>query len=74
MMSKYKLLLAETIMPDDAVAYPDYVYIVDGKFSRYNGWEPTPIGLWKEREGIAEIRRCELFARKDARLGDEVEP
>ena len=60
-------------MPDDYPAIPGFVYIVDGAFRRCSLFEETTIGLWRQREGIVEIRRCDMFDHEGARLGDKAE-
>jgi hypothetical protein len=71
---KHMLLPEETVMSDDANVYPGYLYIVDSVFTRYELMRPTTIGDWKQATGAREIRRCEIFGHKGARLGDRVVP
>lgn len=70
----FKRLPEETIMPDDGIVYPMYVYICDGVFRRQWEWmDPMTVAVWKARENIKEVRRCNLFGHEGARLGDKVE-
>lgn len=70
----FKLTDKETVLPDDYPIYDMYVYICDGRFTRYSGLDTTTVGQWKKQKGYSEVRRCDLFAHKGARLGDAVEP
>lgn len=75
LLAVFKLLPSETIMPDDHNVFPDYVYIVDGRFQRASDiWEVMTIAQWKQKNSFKEVRRCELFSHNGARLGDMVEP
>ncbi len=68
----FKLLPDETVLPDDYPIYPGYVYIVDGVFTR-NMSLAENVFQWKNMESKKEVRRCNLFGHKDARLGDRAE-
>lgn len=72
-MTTHKLVESETVLEDDYPLIPDFVYIFDGVFRRYKGWQETTVGHYKKAAGIKEIRRCDLFSHPGARLGDEVE-
>jgi len=74
----FPILPSETVIADDHFVNADFVYICDGIFTRcpYYGdpyYGETTVADWKRRDGIREIRRCDLFARKEARIGDRVE-
>ncbi len=66
----HKLLKSETVLQDHSNVFIDYAYIADGKFVR------SPItgsvGEWKKRFKIKEVRRCEIFSHRNAKLGEEV--
>lgn len=68
----FKLLVDETVLPDEQPVFGMYVYIVDNVFARCN-WIESTVGEWKRKEGLKEIRRCNLFQHEGARLGDRVE-
>lgn len=68
----FKLRPKERVLDDDVPVYPMYVYICDGVFARYERTSPSTIGDWRRRDGIGEIRRCDLFDHPEARLGDFV--
>ena len=68
----YTLLPEETIMPDDAIVGCGYVYICDNVLRR-SEWFDITIAELKRKEGYKEVRRCKLFARLDACIGDRVE-
>lgn len=72
----FKLLPSETILDDEHPIIDMYVYIADGKFTRYTGLDTITVGEWKRRSKLKEIRRCQLFGpgREQARLGDAVQP
>jgi len=70
-MAKFKLLPEETILPDDYSVYPRYVYIVDMKFVRSEGY--GCVRDLKRWLNASEVRRCELFSHSGAKLGDELE-
>jgi len=65
-MSEFPL---EPILPDDYPVYGDYLYVVDGKPYR-SDWHNITVKELKAREGFKEIRRCNIFARRDASLGE----
>jgi len=67
----FPLDLSETVLPDDYPVNENYVYIVDGVFTRAIG--DMTVGYWKKYGQKAEIRRCALFSHPGARLGDMVQ-
>ena len=70
----HKLLKTETVLEDDYPIVHAYVYICDNKFTRFELWvDDFTVADWKRSAGFQEIRRCDLFGHKDARLGDSVE-
>jgi len=68
----HELLPSETVLPEDGHIHPGYVYICDGHFTRYDGWDSVTLLEWKRQAGFKEVRRCDLFGHKGAHLGDEV--
>jgi len=72
-MPTFKLAKDETVLEDDYPIVPRYVYICDKRFTRYEGFVETTVAKWKALNGFTEIRRCDLFDHKDAKLGDAVE-
>ena len=68
----HELLPSETVLPDDALIHPGYVYICDNRFTRYDGWDSVDMLKWKAQANFKEIRRCDLFGHEGAHLGDEV--
>ena len=72
-MNVFKLLPTETALTDDYPIIPSYVYICDGVFKRSPFEDEVTVGDWK-KSGAKEIRRCDLFGHKGARLGDRAEP
>ena len=69
----HKLLPSESIIDDNHLCYPGYIYIADNIFKRYPYMGTMLIREWKAKDGIKEVRRCELFGHDNARLGDRVE-
>lgn len=70
----HKLLAEETVMPDDAPVYAEYVYIIDGVLTK-NWWiHGGTVAHLKSETGAVEIRRCNLFGHPGAYLGDRVKP
>ena len=72
-MKTFKLLASETVLEDDYLIIPSFVYICDGRFMRYPGWDEITVAEWKRAGNWKEVRRCDLFAHEGARLGDRVE-
>jgi hypothetical protein len=73
-VTTHKLAESETVLEDDYPLIPSFVYIFDGVFRRYEGWEETTVGRYKKLTNTKEVRRRNLFAHPGARLGDAVEP
>ena len=69
----FDLLPSETILEDDHPIHSFYVYIVDGVLTRQVEYFDITVADWKRRDGIKEVRRCNLFGHPGARLGDKVE-
>lgn len=69
----HTLLNTERVLEDDYPINPEYVYICDNKFKRFDGEDEITVAHWKRICSFKEIRRCDLFAREGARLGDSVE-
>ncbi len=67
----HKLLPTETVLDDSTPVHYGYVYIVDNVSVRCNG-EVNTVGEWKDRFGVKEVSRCELFGHDDAKLGDKI--
>lgn len=65
---------SETVLPDDYPINDMYVYVVDGKFTRFDCMKSNArtVGEWKEFHAVKEVRRCELFGHPGAKLGDSV--
>lgn len=61
------ILESEIVLEDDYPVYWDYVYIMDGRFQRSN-IQGTVADL--KRNGIKEVRRCDLMGHPGARIGD----
>lgn len=56
---------SETVLPDDYPIYGDYLYVADGKLHR-SDWHGITAGELKRKEGITELRRCNIRARQEA--------
>jgi hypothetical protein len=54
--------LDERILPDDYPIYGDYLYVADGKVIR-SDWHDITAREFKAREGIKELRRCDMVGR-----------
>lgn len=67
---KHLLLSCETILPDDYPVYPYFVYIADMKFIKCP--IHSIVGIWKKKFGLKEIRKCDIFGHKHAKIGDEL--
>lgn len=57
--------LDEPILADDYPVYADYLYVADGKVVR-SDWFNITVGEFKRREGYAEVRRCDIYGRREA--------
>lgn len=57
----------EEILADDYPVYGDYLYVVDGKPYR-SDWHGITVRELKRREGFKEVRRCNIYARKEAAI------
>lgn len=55
--------LNEPILADDYPIYGDYLYVADGKVVR-SDWHGITAREFKQREGITELRRCDLVGRQ----------
>lgn len=55
--------LNEPILPDDYPIYADYLYVADGKVVR-SDWHNVTAREFKAREGITELRRCDMAGRE----------
>lgn len=62
---------SETVLEDEYPVFADYVYIADMTFVR-SDVTGTVRDLKRDLEA-KEIRRCEMFEHKGARLGDKLE-
>jgi hypothetical protein len=62
-MDKPQKELNEPILEDDYPIYAGYLYVADGKVicSDYHG---ITARQFKAREGIKELRRCDIYGRK----------
>ena len=67
----FKLTKDETILPNDYPVYTHFIYIVDNIFKR-SSIKSTVRGL-KQWFNAKEIRKCDLFAHKGAKINDRVE-
>lgn len=54
--------LNEPILPDDYPIYADYLYVADGKVVR-SDWHDVTAREFKAREGVKELRRCDMAGR-----------
>lgn len=54
----------EGILPDDYPIYGDYLYVADGKVYR-SDWHGITVRDLKRHEGFKEVRRCNIYARKE---------
>jgi len=55
-------LLNEPVLPDDYPIYAGYVYVADG-VPVVSDWHGINAREFKMREGITELRRCDLSGR-----------
>lgn len=55
--------LDERVLPDDYPIYGDYLYVVDGKVTR-SDWHGITVREYKAREGVEEVRRCDIEGRR----------
>lgn len=56
--------LDEPILPDDYPIYAGYLYIVDGKLHVSDFHDVTVLYL-KRKLGANEVRRCDIYGRKE---------
>lgn len=56
--------LNEPVLEDDYPVYGDYLYVADGEVYR-SGWHGITIGLLKRYEGFKEVRRCDIYGRRE---------
>jgi hypothetical protein len=54
--------LREPVLPDDYPIYAGYVYVADG-VPIVSDWHDITAREFKMREGITELRRCDLSGR-----------
>lgn len=57
--------LNEPVLADDYPIYADYLYVADGKVIR-SDWHGITARQFKNREGIQELRRCDIYGRRAA--------
>lgn len=57
--------LNEPVLDDDYPIYADYLYVADGKVVR-SDWHGITARQFKAREGVAELRRCDIAGRRAA--------
>ena len=57
--------LREPILEDDYPIYAGYLYVADGKVV-ISDWHDITAREFKAREGVTELRRCDIFGRRDA--------
>jgi hypothetical protein len=69
-MGVYKFSPDETVLEDSYPVHTGYVYIFDGVF--YKSPLTGTVADLKQL-GAKEVRRCDLFGHKGAKLGDKVE-
>lgn len=55
--------LNEPVLPDDYPIYGHYLYVADGKVVR-SDWHGITARQFKNREGIQELRRCDITGRQ----------
>lgn len=72
-MKTYKLLPDEIVLADNYPVYYNYVYIGDMIFIRNDILMQGTVGQLKKELNLKEIRRCNLFGHKGARIGDKLE-
>jgi len=60
----------ENVLPDDYPIYGDYLYVADGQVYR-SDYHGVTVADLKRREGFTEVRRCNIFARRDAMQKDK---
>ena len=54
--------LDEPVLPDDYPIYGNYAYVADGRVIISN-WHDITAREFKLREGIRELRRCDMASR-----------
>jgi hypothetical protein len=57
----------EGLLPDDYPIYGNYLYVADGKVVM-SDWHDITAKQFKQREGYLELRRCNIEARRKAKL------
>jgi hypothetical protein len=57
--------LNEPILEDDYPIYADYLYVADGKVIR-SDWHGITARQLRGHLGAKEIRRCDIYGRRDA--------
>ena len=62
----------ENVLDDDYPIYGNYLYVADGKVY-VSDWHDITVGELKRRERFKEVRRCNIFARKEALSPQETE-
>lgn len=62
MSAKHARPLNEPVLPDDYPIYAGYVYVADG-VPVVSDWHDVTAKEFKAREGITELRRCDLAGR-----------
>lgn len=55
--------LDERVLPDDYPIYGNYLYVADGKVIR-SDWHDITAAEFKRREGVTELRRCDIVGRQ----------
>jgi hypothetical protein len=69
----FKLLESETILQDEDIIHPGFIYIVDGKVTRYSGFGESTVGAWKTFKPCKEVRKCSFLAHEGIWIGARVE-
>lgn len=67
---KHLLLSTETILPNDYPIYGGYIYIGDMKFFVNDILIRGTVKDLKKEYKLKEIRRCDIFGHKQAKIGD----
>jgi hypothetical protein len=57
----------EEVLPDDYPVYGNYLYVADGKVYM-SDWHDITVRALKIHENFAEVRRCNIEARRRARV------
>lgn len=58
--------LDERILPDDYPIYGGYLYVADGT-PVVSNWHGITAREFKIRENVKELRRCDIYGRKELR-------